>query len=435
MEFPGQMRPVSAMLTGWTKFLRIAPLLFLTTLVSCSAPQRWSQFHGDSTNTGFLGTHSSRAARSKWFADVGPGYSSPAISLDGTIYVANFDGELVAVTPDGSIQWRYQTPYSDQPYIRSSPAVSNAGLIYFIVNHGVSGGTPGESVLYSLDRIKNVRCRFPFPPGFVTESSPNVWTSGNNTNVFVADIDATYFNGWLRVFDQECHQVAMQTWFCPKNLQGNPGCCSFQVPGIPISYPTPATIDSTLEKGKAIVVAGANTCGLRAFTWDPSALTLTPLWSAPDPAGNPITSPAISQSRQVVFGRADGHVKSFDLLTGTALWDYDAGEFIDPSATPAFFLGKTWVYLPSLAHLHKIDTDGSLLQKIDLASGNTGGTSAALTWDRVYIGSDAGLQTFRFDLSPDAIDRGAVYSGLPAIGSDGTVYIVATDHLLRAYPR
>jgi outer membrane protein assembly factor BamB len=355
--------------------------------------------------------------------------------VDGTIYVANFDGELVAVTPNGNIQWRYQTPYSDRPYISSSPAVSNAGLVYFIVNHGVSGGTPGESVLYSLDRIKNVRCTFRFPPGVVTDSAPNVWTSGNNTNLFVADIDATYFNGWIRVFDQECHQVAMQTWFCPKNLQGNGGCCSFQVPGIPISYPTPATVDSPLEKGKAIVVAGANTCGLRAFTWDPSALTLTQLWRALDPDGNPITSPAISLSRQVVVGRADHHVKSFDLLTGTPLWDYDAGEFIDFRSTPAFFLGKTWVYLPSLSHLHKIDTDGSLLQKIDLAAMNTAGTSAAVTWDRVYIGSDAGLNTFRFDLSLDAVDTGAVYGGQPAISSDGTVYIVAIDHLLRAYHR
>jgi outer membrane protein assembly factor BamB len=190
-----------------------------------------------------------------------------------------------------------------------------------------------------------------------------------------------------------------------------------------------------LEKGKAIVVAGANTCGLRAFTWDPSALTLTPLWLAPDPDGNPITSPAISLSRQVVVGRADHHVKSFDLLTGTPLWDYDAGEFIDFRSTPAFFLGKTWVYLPSLSHLHKIDTDGSLLQKIDLAAMNTAGISAAVTWDRVYIGSDAGLNTFRFDLSLDAVDTGAVYGGQPAISSDGTVYIVAIDHLLRAYHR
>jgi outer membrane protein assembly factor BamB len=378
-----------------------------------------------------MGTHSSRATHAKWFADVGPSFASPVIGLDGTIYVGNFDGELVAVRPDGGIQWRYQTPYADRPYISSSPAVSNAGLIYFIVNHGVSGGSPGESVLFSLDPIKNVRCRFPFPPGVVTESAPNIWTSGNNTNVFVAAIDATFFNGWLRVFDQECHQVAMQTWFCPKSLVGGVDCCTFKVPGIPYSIPTPATVDSPLEKGKAIVVAGANTCGLRTFTWDPVALTLTPLWAAPDPDSNPITSPAISQSGQVVFGRADGHVKSFDLLTGTARWDYDTAEFISPFATPAFFLGKTWVYLPSEMHVHKIDTDGSLIQKIDLPYGS----AAALTWDRVYIGSETGFQTFQFDLSPDAIDTGAVNSGLPAVGPDGTIYVTAIDNLLRAYSR
>lgn len=53
--------------------------------------------------------------------------SSPAVALDGTIYVGNFTGELCALTPEGKVKWKYQTGLE----IKSSPAVATDGTIYF----------------------------------------------------------------------------------------------------------------------------------------------------------------------------------------------------------------------------------------------------------------------------------------------------------------
>ena len=53
--------------------------------------------------------------------------SSPAIAPDGTIYQANFTGDLLAITPAGNVQWTF-TAGSE---IVSSPAIGDDGTIYF----------------------------------------------------------------------------------------------------------------------------------------------------------------------------------------------------------------------------------------------------------------------------------------------------------------
>jgi outer membrane protein assembly factor BamB len=397
----------------------------MTLAISCAGPTRWGQFHSDGANGGFVGVHSANATKAKWFADVGGSSSSPVIGPDGTIYVSNGNGEIVAVNPGGTEKWRFPRPFTDGSVVSGSPAVSSAGFIYFIVNHYLTKGSvthPWDSFLFGLDPRGTVRCTFRFPASVITWSSPNVWTSvTNETNVFVAAVES-FGSGAVRVFDDRCNQIAIQTWNCPHDLIGGglPPCCTFHVDPVPPLFdPTPA-----------IVVAGVTACGLHTFVWDPSARTLTPMWVAPNPR-NYISSPAVSQSGQVVMAQDDGHVLAFDLISGKLLWDYDAGESVFPRA-PAFFLGKTDVYVASDAHVHEIDAGGTLVQKINFAPG---ATNAAVTWDRVYIGSSVGLQTLKFNLSVDAVDNGAFDSGPPAVGPDGTVYVVAADHLLRAYPR
>jgi outer membrane protein assembly factor BamB len=437
------------------RFLERAPLLLVFLLVSgCAGALEWSQFHADAPNRGFIGVHSGQAAKTKWVADVGNVlFSSPAIGPDSTIYVGNVNGELVAVKPDGSERWRFYAPFADKPIIQSSPAVSSSGLIYFIVNHGVTDKSaanyPGESVLFSLDSLKNVRCTFRFPPGSVTTSSAKTFTSGSNINVYVAGIEGSPFDAALRVFDQECHPIATQTWHCPHDVVGGSidwdsllfvftgglyGIFHNMFQLAPVHYPlldpSPAIVDFPGAAGQVIVVAGVTACGLHTFQWGPSAGALTPMWSAPN-ARNSISSPAISQAGQVVVGQDDGHVLAFDLLSGKPLWDYDAGELV--LATPAFFLGAMQVYVPSHSHVHEIDTDGTLIGKINIASTLS---SAAVTWDRVYISSNAGLHTLRFNLTTDFVDLAAAHGGSsPIVGHDGTVYAVGADHLLRAYAR
>jgi outer membrane protein assembly factor BamB len=54
-------------------------------------------------------------------------YSSPAIGLDGTIYVGSRDNSLYAVYPDGVLKWCYLT----EGTVRSSPAIGTDGTVYF----------------------------------------------------------------------------------------------------------------------------------------------------------------------------------------------------------------------------------------------------------------------------------------------------------------
>ncbi len=58
-------------------------------------------------------------------------YSSPAIGFDNTIYVGTPFNNLVAVSPDGEIKWKYTV--SDRVW--SSPVIDSNGIIYFGSNN------------------------------------------------------------------------------------------------------------------------------------------------------------------------------------------------------------------------------------------------------------------------------------------------------------
>src|SRR5690606_8665135 len=52
--------------------------------------------------------------------------SSPAVALDGTIYVGGENGILYAIDDDGRLRWTFRT--GDR--IRSSPSIATDGTIY-----------------------------------------------------------------------------------------------------------------------------------------------------------------------------------------------------------------------------------------------------------------------------------------------------------------
>ena len=65
-----------------------------------------------------------------WKCDVGPSLTSPAIASNGTIYVGDLEGYMCAVSPNGTIKWKYKT---DAP-ILSSPTIGKDGTLYFVNN-------------------------------------------------------------------------------------------------------------------------------------------------------------------------------------------------------------------------------------------------------------------------------------------------------------
>ncbi|MEM2641072.1 MAG: PQQ-binding-like beta-propeller repeat protein [Thermoproteota archaeon] len=87
----------------------------------------WPMFKHDPQHTGRSPYLGAQEAKLKWkYATDGLAYSSPAIGVDGTIYVGG--GEyLHAVNPDGTLKWRYKT---EDAISSSSPAIGADGTIY-----------------------------------------------------------------------------------------------------------------------------------------------------------------------------------------------------------------------------------------------------------------------------------------------------------------
>ncbi len=62
----------------------------------------------------------------KWRYYTGGGYSSPAIGLDSTIYVGSMNNRVYALAPDGSMKWSFNTGAT----VYSSPLIGADGTIY-----------------------------------------------------------------------------------------------------------------------------------------------------------------------------------------------------------------------------------------------------------------------------------------------------------------
>ena len=83
-------------------------------------------------------------------------------------------------------------------------------------------------------------------------------------------------------------------------------------------------------------------------------------------------------------------------------------------------------------HFFVLSNNGQLISKLDLGGSTV--ASPAVAADKVYVSTDVGLYSFTWDLNSftrDGTARGGFSS--PAIGKDGTVYMVTSDGQLRAY--
>jgi len=96
--------------------------------------------------------------------------SSPAVAPDGTIYQANFAGQLLAVTPQGRKKWVFQI----NSEIKSSPAIADDGTVYFGAR---------DRKLYAVTPRGTLK--WTFPTGAWVDSSPAIGVDGT-----------VYFGSW-----------------------------------------------------------------------------------------------------------------------------------------------------------------------------------------------------------------------------------------------
>jgi len=111
----------------------------------------WSQYQSGSAGEGVLATNTQFAVPSllKWEVEVGRVIdSSPVVGPDGTVYVGNLDGELVAISPDGEEYWR--RTFFNNSRILSTPAVAADGSIFVVITHRLS---PDDDYVSKLARV------------------------------------------------------------------------------------------------------------------------------------------------------------------------------------------------------------------------------------------------------------------------------------------
>lgn len=187
-------------------------------------PGKWTQFHADapSRGTNFISTEF--ATRPAWIVDVGTVvYSSPVIGGDGTIYVGNLEGELIATNPDGTEKWRLGL---GSP-IMSTPAVADNGRIYVITTSQIGEPEPFDTMLRSFLWIVDMNgglLEFVALPdeGFTTGSA-KIWASDSDTFVFIhartkVEITSNLTPSAVLIYDQDGQLVHRKDLGCGRGL-------------------------------------------------------------------------------------------------------------------------------------------------------------------------------------------------------------------------
>jgi outer membrane protein assembly factor BamB len=171
----------------------------------------WGHVYGNAANTSFADVATRPAIRDdtrvEGLGRFSPG-AGPVIGPDGTVYVANTDGLLRALSPAGALEWKRDTP---QRRIGASPVVGADGSIYVVGLFSARDHRDGEhvryeSTLYRFDSGGAMVWARPFPEGGpqhwgsgTTTASPNIWKSGDTEVIIVPHMYPTYGGHALHV--------------------------------------------------------------------------------------------------------------------------------------------------------------------------------------------------------------------------------------------
>ncbi len=179
---------------------------------------RWSQFQGNALGDGALivGTEPAALENLKWETEIGQVFfSSPVIAPDGLIIVGTYEGDLIAMSPEGGVKWQTRffsnqqvlapakskglaqaAPVIDDPAsppgdvlappvnpptppdpfaadrMYSVPAVADDGSVFVVTSFDAGNGRL-RSTLRKLDSAGNPQWSS-FPPASFSTSSPKI---------------------------------------------------------------------------------------------------------------------------------------------------------------------------------------------------------------------------------------------------------------------
>jgi hypothetical protein len=158
----------------------------------------WRYPHGDSANTGFSNTVTAGAESAIRADQVGvlAAGAGPVVGSDGTVYIGNLSGSVLAFRADGTLLWSRQLPAGQ--WITSSPLIGADGSVYVVAETGfpvqLTDVYRYESMLHKFSPSGDVLFQAPFPQHWGNtpfssrgdaNATPNIWTSNGVEAVIV----------------------------------------------------------------------------------------------------------------------------------------------------------------------------------------------------------------------------------------------------------
>ncbi|HNQ73062.1 MAG TPA: PQQ-binding-like beta-propeller repeat protein [Verrucomicrobiota bacterium] len=328
------------------------------------------------------------AVTNLWQAEIGLyNQSSPALGVEGSLYITGWGGQLLALNPDGSEKWRY---YFGVDTV-SSPAVGAADTVYF--------GARDKNIYAVSASGKKL---WSFKTGGWVDASPALGADGT---VYCGSADGKFYavtpEGRLR-------------WSFPT--------------GQPV-------VSSAAIDGAGHIYFGANDGKFRALNPDG-----TKRWDYPTD-GAIISSPAIGRHGELYFTSTDGKLYAVN-ADGTPRWTLRTGGV--SSSSPVLGPDGT-IYLSVNTNHCAISAEGKMLWQRgfwNLTQPDMFGESAAAVLDNntvVFTGRDGYVMT----VPDDEGGREWIWNywlygpshSSPLVAPDGVIYVMGLARELSALQR
>lgn len=309
------------------------------------------------------------------------GYSSPAIGLDGIVYIVDGTPGLFAIFPDGTYKWSGGGDFGEN----SSPAIGGDGTIFFGSQEG--GTATNRLIAYNPDGSLKWTCDLSY--GIVGISSPMLASDGT---IYIGDPVGFY----------AINPDGTDKWY----------------------YPSPISRSVAAISSDSTIYIGSSDHNMYAINADGTSEWFLATGGSID------SSPAIGSDGTVYIGSCDNSLYAIN-PNGTLKWSYPTGA--DVVSSPAIGSDGT-VYVGSCDNnIYAINPDGNL--KWSYLTGAAVVSSPAIdAEDTVFVGSDdSRLYAINSDGSLKwTYDTGDCVRSSPSIGGDGTIYVGSDDNSLYA---
>lgn len=364
---------------------------------ACETASLWPMFHADYRHRGFARVSGPTTNDVAWSYDLGGIPGSVAVDGGGRIYVGG-GGQIVALSPDGSLQW-------SQSYTNAvGPAVAPDGTIYFLADTAIVSLSPDGSERWTYDT------------GGRTIFGPTVAPDGT---IYQGSWDGYAYalnpDGTLKWRYQTEGSVSYPITVADDGKVYVGGGDVNDVPdGNLYSLTTGGSLRWAYDSGTQRVGSPASVNGLVLGPAAPYLLAIdttgslqwkkpeTPCPPAPAECTDPdvgVLTPAIGPDGTIYTGNSSGVVQAIDPSTQATLWSYQTGGG-EPS------------------------TQG--VQGFPVVDGN----------GNVYVGSADG-QVYAIDADGNLMwtyqTGDKITESSPAFGPDGTLYVTSEDGFLYAF--